>query len=108
MNWSQDRFTKIKQILDSWKQRNLTYKGKILTLKSLVISKLTYTAQIVPCPHECVSQYDRLFQKFLWGNRAKVKKENMINSIQDGGLNMIDIHTQFMSLNVKWLLSFFK
>ena len=106
LNWSQDRFTKIKQILDSWKQRNLTYKGKIIILKSLVISKLTYTAQIVPCPHEWVNQYDKLFQKFLWGNRAKVKKENMINSIQDGGLNMIDIHTQFMSLNVKWLLSF--
>ena len=106
MNWSHERFIKIKHILDSWKQRNLTYRGKILILKTLVISKLAYTAQIVPCPYDCLNAYDKLFQKFLWGSKAKVKKENMINPIQDGGLGMTDIHTQFMSFYLKWLFTF--
>ena len=33
MNWSEERILKIKQLLNLWKQRNLTLKGKIMILK---------------------------------------------------------------------------
>ena len=61
MNWSQERFIKIQQLLNSWKQRNLTFKGKVLILKSLVISKLIYTAQVLSCPMEWIKAYEKLF-----------------------------------------------
>ena len=106
MNWSQERLIKIQQLLNSWKRRNLTFKGKVIILKSLVISKLIYTAQVLSCPMEWIKAYAKLFYNFLWGNRAKVKKENMINTLQNGGMNMVDMCTQFMSLRIKWLFSF--
>ena len=97
---------KMQQILASWKQRNLSLKGKIVILKTLVISKLIYTAQVLSCPQEWTKLYDQLFYKFLWGNRAKVKKGFMINSLRDGGLNMIDVSTQFIALRLKWLFTY--
>ena len=108
MNWSQERYMKIQQILASWKQRNLSLKGKIVILKTLVISKLVYTAQVLSCPQEWTYSYEKLFYKFLWGNRIKVKKGFMINSLQNGGMNMIDMSIQFISLRLKWLLTFLK
>ena len=75
MNWSQERFMKIQQILNSWKQRNLSLKGKIVILKTLVISRLVYTAQVLSCPKGWIKIYEKLFYTFLWGNRAKVKKK---------------------------------
>ena len=30
----------------------------------------------------------------------------MINTLQNGGMNMVDMCTQVMSLRIKWLLSF--
>ena len=68
MNWSQERFIKIRQLLNSWKRRNLTFKGKVLILKSLVISKLIYTAQVLSCPMEWIKAYGKLFYNFVWGN----------------------------------------
>ena len=90
MNWSQERFIKIQQLLNSWERRNLTFKGKVLILKSQVVSKLIYTAQILSCPMEWIKAYEKLFYNLLWGNRAKFKKENMINTLQNGGMTMID------------------
>ena len=84
----------------------MTFKGKVIILKSLVISKLIYTAQVLSCPMEWIKAYEKLFYNFVWGNRAKVKKENMINTLQNGGMNMVDMCTQFISLRIKWLFSF--
>ena len=106
MNWSQERYLKVQRILDSWKQRNLSIKGKIVILKTLIISRLVYTAQVLSCPKKWTKAYEQLFYKFLWRNSIKVKKENMINSIINGGMNMFDIHTQFDSLRLKWLFTF--
>ena len=61
MNWSQERFIKIQQILNSWKQRNLYLKGKIVILKTLVISRLVYTAQVLSCPKGWIKIYEKLF-----------------------------------------------
>ena len=61
MNWSQERFIKIQQLLNSWKRRNLTFKGNVVILKSLGISKLIYTAQFLPCPMEWIKAYAKLF-----------------------------------------------
>ena len=46
------------------------------------------------------------FNNFLWGLIDQGKKENMINTLQNGGMNMVDMCTQVMSLRIKWLLSF--
>ena len=106
LNWSQERFEKIQQILSSWKQRNLSLKGKIIILKTLVISRLIYTAQVLSCPKGWIKKYETMFYTFLWGNSVKVKKRNLINPVQNGGLNMIDTYTQFNSLRLKWLFTF--
>ena len=107
MNWSNERIFKIKQILNLWKQRNLTLKGKIIILKSLIMSKVLYTSQVLSCPKEIVKELDTLFFDFLWGGKpAKVKRSNMLGEIQGGGLNMLDVHTKIASLGINWLCKY--
>ena len=70
MNWSQERFIKIKQILNSWKQRKFSLKGKIVILKTLVISRLVYTAHVLSCPKGWIKIYEKLFYTFFYGGIA--------------------------------------
>ena len=61
INWSEERILKIKQLLNLWKQRNLTLKGKIMILKSLIMSKIFYASQVLSCPKEIIKELDKLF-----------------------------------------------
>ena len=47
LNWSKEKIDKIEKILNICKQRNLTYKGKVIILKTQILSKPVYTAQII-------------------------------------------------------------
>ena len=40
---------------------------------------------------------------FLWGKTDKIKREIVINEDLNGGLNMIDIQTQFESIKANWV-----
>ena len=107
LNWSEQRILKIKQLLQIWKQRNLTLRGKILILKSLIMSKIIYTTQVLSCPKEIVKELDKLFFDFLWkGRPAKVKRSNVVNTTEEGGLNMLDVETKVASLNLFWLCKY--
>ena len=43
----ENKIPKINQILNRWKQRNLTIYGKILLLKSFALSQLIYTTAVL-------------------------------------------------------------
>ena len=104
MNWSEERFSKLKRILDLWKCRHLTYKGKIVILKTFILSRLVYTANVINCPPDMLKKLEKLMFDFLWGSpAARVRKSDVVKDISNGGLNMIDLKTYFDSINLKWV-----
>ena len=94
---------KIDCMLNKWKQRDLSIKGKILILKSLAIPKLTMILQLLPYKKDIILQLNRKFYKFIWGTRDRIKRKTLIGDYQDGGLKMIDLELFGKSLRASWI-----
>ena len=78
-----------------------------MILKSLIMSKIIYTSQVLSCPKEIIKELDKLFFDFLWkGRPSKVKRSNVLNSIHEGGLDMLDVQTKVASLNINWFCKY--
>ena len=65
-------------ILKVWACRNLTLKGKITIINSLIISLFVYPISITTTPPEVLEEIDQAIFKFLWSNE-KPKIANMFN-----------------------------
>ena len=90
-------------LLETWKRRDLTLFGKITIIKSLCLSKLNNI--LLNCEHddENLKYINRLFYNFIWGKRDRIKRNVLINSIEDGGVNMVNIESHCESLNAGWM-----
>ena len=87
-----EKVDKIKNVRSCWKYRRLTLLGKILVIKSLAASQLTYILAPLVTNHRIISEINDLFYSFLWNNKGdKIKRSVMINDYDKGGLKMVDI-----------------
>jgi hypothetical protein len=102
LNWDA-KILNIEKVLNMWKQRNITLLGKIIIIKSLAIPKIIYAASILCTPHYIIKQVQQLLYKFIWKSKDKIKRTYIINSVEDGGLSMIDIELQCEALKAVWL-----
>jgi len=98
------RMEKIKNLLRMWLVRDLSLKGKVTVLKSLIVSMLIYPFSNIQTPEWVINECNTLFFKFLWnGKPDKVKRNIIIQQIQDGGLKMVDIESTLKSCKVNWV-----
>ena len=85
------RIKKINTILNIWRQRNLSLKGKITIITSLAASLLIYPCSTLVTPQSIIKEIDKMFYNFLWnGKTNKIAKNTIIRNIDEGGLKMID------------------
>ena len=98
------RLKVMRDILNIWLARNLSLKGKITVLKSLVLPKLLYVSSNMPVPMEVIKEADRLINNFLWDHKkSKIKKNVMIQSIDHGGLRAPDFFSMVKASRVAWV-----
>jgi hypothetical protein len=64
-----DRAKEFKQILDMWRQRDLSLIGKITILKSLAFSKIIYQCGVLTIPPKYVETINELAYAFVWNNK---------------------------------------
>ena len=95
----------MKQLLNSWKCRKLSIKGKITVINSLAISKLIYLASIILVPERVYEEVKKLIIDFIWnGKTPKIAYSTLIQSTERGGLKLVDFRTKVKSLtNLKIL-----
>ena len=55
--------------LNTWQRRNLTLYGKINIVKTLGISKLIYSASMLPVPDHYIQEINKLIFNFIWQAR---------------------------------------
>ena len=102
-----EKIIKLESILNSWAARRLTLLGKITIIKSLAVSQIVYLLSALPCPQGILQKINSLLYDFLWGSKSeKIKRTEMINEYDKGGLKMIDIHSFNASLKIKWVQSY--
>src|SRR6185369_6121723 len=69
--------------------RNLTLKGRILVLKTHVLSLFWYHASVSPPPTSTISQLQSLVSQFVWKGRHYHPKADIASlMVADGGINL--------------------
>ena len=101
-NWY-DKILSIEQLIDTWKNRNLTIMGKITIIKTLALPKIIYSAFFTPVPNDVISKINRVLFQFIWGNRDRIKRNTLIADIENGGLNMVDLESKLESVKASWI-----
>ena len=72
-------------------------------IKTLALPKLIYSASITEIPHGISKQIEKLIYKLIWKSKDRIKRNYIMNTIANGGLNMIDIEFRFLALKAAWV-----
>ena len=82
----------------------MTIFGKCEVINTLAISKLIYTASILPLPPpNFIKEINKLIYNYLWGSRDRIKRNTLIGPVKSGGIGIVDIETTFKALKASWI-----
>ena len=99
-----EKIERVKNILSSWSARRLTLLGKITIIKVLAVSQIVHVLTSLPTHQGALKEINTLLYDFLWESKwDKIKRTQMINDYDKGGLKMIDIQSFNKLLNKKWV-----
>ena len=99
------KIEEIKKLIGLWNARNLTPYGKIIIIKSLLISKITHILLSLPSPtNELLNKLEKIFKNFLRGQKPpKFRKEIMETLPAQGGLKLTNLGMFDIALKVSWM-----
>ena len=99
-----EKILNLEKTLNTWQRRNLTLYGKINIVKTLGISKLIYSASVLPVPDHYIQEINKLIFNFIWaGKPPKIKRNTIIGEKKDGGLKMCDFKIMEKALKITWV-----
>ena len=94
-----DRLDECLKLINLWKLRGLSLFGKVAIIKSFLIPKLLYVSSIIETPPEIIKQMKMIF-KFLWSGPDKVTRLSVINTLDNGGLNLTDFESHIKAIRL--------
>ena len=99
-----EKIKKMKNCIQIWKSRDLTLKGKILIIKTFLLSQINYELEMNPIPKQIVKEIDKILWNFLWdGKQPLVNKQTMCLDIENGGMNMINLNSFIGAKHIKFI-----
>ena len=95
---------KIKTLLNIWRQRALSLRGKVTILKALIVPKIIYLASMLFVPKWFIKKVEASFMEFLWdGKPSKIKKTTIIGELNQGGLKFPHVESIIKALKLSWV-----
>ena len=95
----------IETLTKIWSTRNLSLKGKLTIINTLLIPKIIYPSTILNTPKEAVTKIENILSKFLWNWKTpKIKKDVIIRSIKDGGIKAPCIECKIDAWKSLWAI----
>ena len=98
-----ERIEKLSHLLNMWKQRKLTLKGKVTIVNSLALSQIMYVASVLYVPPDVIEEVNKLMLNFLWKKKVHVKHSTVVAPISCGGLRMPDFAYKVKASKVMWI-----
>ena len=90
-----ENITTMESVLKLWRLKNLTFKRRITTFKTLASSKIIDFALVKTIPNEVIDQRSKMQKDLTWNKmKPKIKKSTLYNNFQDGGLKIKEILTK--------------
>ena len=103
LNW-ETKLEKKQRLVDNWRKRNLTIIGRVLIIKTLLISQIVHLIMFCSVPKYVVSKLEKIIYQFLWNSKVdKVKRNVITKGYDDGGIRMINIQNLIFSFRLRWL-----
>ena len=99
----QDKLDNMNKLTNIWSSRGLSIYGKVTIIKSLLIPKLMYVSSLLPPPSNIIKQVNHIIFTFLWKGKDKMTRLSAINTLEEGGIKMIDIESMIKALRLAWL-----
>ena len=96
----------IKKSLMLWKWRGLSLLGRVQIVKIFTIPKLMLRASAIPISKELLKNMDSIFYSFIWNGKDKVKRNVLTATLENGGLNMLDIDSKVRTKHVFCLMKY--
>ena len=96
-NWN-PRIEAVSNTLDSWRQRSLSFQGRLIIINMLALSRIWYVGSLVSTPQWVISKLNTLVFSFFWKGKKDLVARKVVN-----------IPLKLASLQVLWvkrLLSF--
>ena len=104
------RIANIKRLIANWEKRDLSIMGKILIVKTYLLSQLVYFMQAFIIPEKTLIEINRLLFRFIWKKKnnnkkafEKVKRTIMCADYSFGGLKMIDLLQMQRAFVLQWV-----
>ena len=94
--------------INSWSKRDLTPFGRVVVIRTLVISKIVHILISLPTPSKrMMLKINNMLFDFLWdGKPDKIKRCIAKQKLDNGGINMIDIDLFDKALKLTWIRRF--
>ena len=95
----------MKIVIDCWIYCSITVYGKITAIKSLMLSKVSHLALVLPnLNNKQIKKMEKmLFNFLLSGKPDKVNRDHAKMSETKGGLGFVEINELWLSLKFSWL-----
>lgn len=98
------KLQKIRTICGAWWNRNLSLKGKIVSINSLMISILQYPCTCTLTPVRALAEFKAIATDFLWNHgRSKISYNLLIQDIKFGGLRLADLDSRIKVIHPNWI-----
>ena len=99
----------VKKRIDGWKNKSLSFSGRLQLIASVLNSLNVYWASILILPHEICDDIDKLLKCFLWktdgkkSSRYSVAWKEVCMQKKEGGLGLKSLHIWNEALMAKHL-----
>ena len=80
--------------------------GKIIVMKSLAISKITYsvTSRSTAEIDNFTQKLNKILYSYLLDKKERIKRKNtLIGKIEWGGIEILDIRSHFIAIKTVWV-----
>ena len=95
------KIQKLQTKLDMWSLRDLTIFGRAMSIKTLGISQLNYSASNLNVPKGIVEIVRTKYFKFLWKNKKnKIKRSGLYQDLDNGDIRMTDFDIMLKALKL--------
>jgi len=97
-----EKIKKIKACLSVWKMQNVTYQGKVLVIKTFVISKILFEMENRGIPDKYANILENIIREFIWDKKQPLVCKAVAQLEKDmGGLSLPNITWIKKALNIK-------
>ena len=98
------RVKKMNTIINIWRSRNLSLKGKITIIKTLIVLQINFLFLMIYIPDNILQKLDKMLLDLVWNSKsAKVKRSTIIAPVAEIGLGMVDIYKIHATSKLSWI-----